>query len=524
MMDKEKLKKIQNKADIFTFICMISFGILCFLIINKPSGMEALYLIIPMTLVGLIHFVLGMAALIAAVMTRHHKRNSWIYIYFGGLVLFFIAWSGIFSSFKKTIRVKVEQVQHHKEFDLYHAIEQKNSNAVKKIINSGVDLSYCFKWNHKYRPYSPLQYSLLKGNYQICEQLLSSGINPDCSCARHGRLTLYPLALASMNLDVPMVKLLLDYGADLLSDRGAGAGIIALTIAGGGYSLPYRSTKKNKYKKKRDKVAIFEIVQLLIKAGAPINAFMQKATALHWALEFGDYDLVDYLLKAGADPNLKEKSYNRSPLILAIDFEQPELAERLIFNNPPANIDGINGLTALIEAGRLHDKITIKLLSRTGLDLRPLYGKKLKHKTMGTIDIGEELYKAVKNGDDLLVNALISAGADINRPFKSRSFGSMTIPGRFAHDLEKLKKVVALGGDVNAKNFYGSTPLHVYARCKSCIDPINAMGNLLSLGADINALDKTGETPLTKAKRYKIQDVQEFLIAHGAETEKAGLK
>ncbi len=108
---------------------------------------------------------------------------------------------------------------------------------------------------------------------------------------------------------------------------------------------------------------------------------------------------------------------------------------------------------------------------------------------------------------------MLAAGADINRPF--RTSGMMPITALVAHDLELLKKVVALGGNVNARNKYGYAPLHELAGCKSSIDPIPAMENLLQLGADINILDSHGKTPLQIAINAKLTDTQQFLCSHG---------
>ena len=101
-----KSSSSQNQADIYTFICIISFAILAFLTANLPSGMEALYIIIPMFIVGLVHLVLGPMALIAALSTGKHRRNSWVYLYFGGLILFLTLISGLSNAMYQRARAE----------------------------------------------------------------------------------------------------------------------------------------------------------------------------------------------------------------------------------------------------------------------------------------------------------------------------------------------------------------------------------------------------------------------------------
>ncbi|CAH8336226.1 unnamed protein product [Eruca vesicaria subsp. sativa] len=48
-------------------------------------------------------------------------------------------------------------------------------------------------------------------------------------------------------------------------------------------------------------------LELLVKAGAKANVFAGVVTLLHIATDIGDFELINCLLKAGADPNQKDE-------------------------------------------------------------------------------------------------------------------------------------------------------------------------------------------------------------------------
>jgi hypothetical protein len=79
-------------------------------------------------------------------------------------------------------------------------------------------------------------------------------------------------------------------------------------------------------------------------------------------------------------------------------------------------------------------------------------------------------------------------------------------------DLEKVKKLLDEGEDINAKDDYGRTPLH-YASINGDLDIIKF---LVEKGANVNAKDDYGRTPLHYASIYGIVDVVKFLVKEGA--------
>jgi ankyrin repeat protein len=77
-------------------------------------------------------------------------------------------------------------------------------------------------------------------------------------------------------------------------------------------------------------------------------------------------------------------------------------------------------------------------------------------------------------------------------------------------NIEAVRQHLAAGADVNAKNDYGSTPLH-----RAAITEIAEL--LIAKGADVNAKMDNGLTPLHYAAVEGRKEITELLIAAGAD-------
>ncbi len=443
----EKPHRLQSWADTLTFICIISLGILIFLWANRPSGMEALGLIFPMLVVGLLHLTLGSLAILAALLTRRFWRNSWIYGYFALVLLWLLVYLGGVRVGQELVRGRIERMSHPAETRLHTAIESASLSAVEESLRAEADPSYCYEWVREYRGLSPLQRALTHRRADMVSRLLAAGADPNRVCSP-GR-GLHPVLMAAANLDVESLTALLESGAET-NPPGQDRSVLVTAIAGGNYSLPYTAEEAAHHRAARDPEKIRSVVATLLASGADVHATQTKAAPLHWALAMGDGLLVDQLLSAGADPDLPEAQHGRAPLTLALAFGHVDLARRLIANDPGARLDGVQGLHALHTAAQRRDADGVELLLAAGLDLRPILDRKLSYPGGRPVDLPEELIKALQAGDDLLLNALLRAGADINQP-NPRRLGQV-LTGLVAHDPLLLDKAIALGGDVNARN------------------------------------------------------------------------
>ncbi|MBI2149756.1 MAG: ankyrin repeat domain-containing protein [Acidobacteria bacterium] len=288
---------------------------------------------------------------------------------------------------------------------------------------------------------------------EIAKVLITAGAKVDAP--NHYGIT--PLLDASRTGDAAMMDLLLKAGAD--PKRAHTEGETPLMAASRSGSLP--------------------AVRLLLDRGVDVNSTdaFQRQTALMWASGEGHSDVVDALLKAGADPNLKAHITS--------------LSERKNADHPTG------GFTALMWAARNGDEDTVRRLVKGGADLNLKNGDGASAAMVAIhndrfdmaktlIDLGSDvndgsLYTAVEmrdastdqfafDGSRLrpdhpnrltaldLVKLLLERGADPNNPFAGQ-FHSTSMPNgdRFnnspffrsavASDVEALRVMIAHGAD-----------------------------------------------------------------------------
>ncbi len=110
--------------------------------------------------------------------------------------------------------------------------------------------------------------------------------------------------------------------------------------------------------------------------------------------------------------------------------------------------------------------------------------------------------------------ALVLTARAQTEPPKARTNSLQTLhQAAAAGDIEQVRKFLAQGADVNAKDKDGRTPLHSaawYARK-------DVVAVLLAHGANINEADGSGQTPLHLAATFGGKPLSEFILAQGAQ-------
>ena len=157
-----------------------------------------------------------------------------------------------------------------------------------------------------------------------------------------------------------------------------------------------------------------EIVNVLLAAGA--NPELKNArgyTSLVWAAMMKEWDIVDRLLQAGVNP-ASATNRNYTALHFALRSKQSELAARLIRLGAPVNVISADHQSPLYEAVRTHDANMVKLLLSHGSLLSSGSG------------VSGYLAMAVIEEDIEIVCQLIKAGIDPDGDFGI--YGSRIVP------------------------------------------------------------------------------------------------
>jgi ankyrin repeat protein len=146
--------------------------------------------------------------------------------------------------------------------------------AVRTLVKAGADVNA-----RSGDGSTPLLWAAHKSSPEIAQVLIAAKAAVDAA----NDYGITPLLQASRTGDAAMVDVLLKAGAD--PSRAHPEGETPLLAASRAGSVP--------------------IVRLLLARGVDVNAAeaFQKTTALMWAAAEGHVDVVDVLLKAGADPN-----------------------------------------------------------------------------------------------------------------------------------------------------------------------------------------------------------------------------
>jgi cytohesin len=284
------------------------------------------------------------------------------------------------------------------------------------------------------------------------------------------------------------------------------------------------------------------MLKLLLASGADVDCescseqYQGGRTALHWAAEAGECDLIEPLLHAGADPNRRDgRSFvvevsGQTPLLIATRGDSLEAVEMLLGGGAKPDGRGSEGDTPLcvaVEAG--HADIARKLLGagaradRRG-EQSPLVaaaGEGQLECVKLLIEVGADpaqpssdswspITAACSHGHTDVVRLLLEAGATPNEPKASLTpFGVALMDGCE----EVISLLLESGLDPNVPDESGSTALSdaiMHGRG-------DLAARLLELGAEVNVADEEGETPLFGACNHEHVEIARMLLDAGAD-------
>jgi ankyrin repeat protein len=273
------------------------------------------------------------------------------------------------------------------------------------------------------------------------------------------------------------------------------------------------------------------ILELLLEAGADPNAsLLEGETALMTAARTGDADSIRVLLVYGADPNARDSYRGQTALMwaaarnhaaaihtlaeLGADIHATTNTEAASPNGPrmfyASNPTGFTALTFAARAGSID---ALRVLLEAGANINDQLS-----------DGQSALIVAVANANWTLANYMVDRGADpnlagagwnaIHQLVRTRrmntGFGFPgPIPTGHTDSVDVLRKMIAVGGDVNARmtvngmkdgqrnrlNRLGATSFFLAAK----VTDTEAMRVLVDAGADATIPSADGTTPLMVA-------------------------
>jgi len=366
---------------------------------------------------------------------------------------------------------------------------------------------------------TPMLLATQNGNAAIVERLLVAGADPNASLTKTGDTA---LMMAARTGNVDAVRALLDHGAQVNGHESWGGttalmwavsehhpDVVKLLIERGAdvnaksYFVPSASGRgfegttpvPPKANQPIEEFAAgmltplmfaarendLDSARLLVKAGANLNTQGGDGKdALSLALFDGSYDVADFLIDSHANVNQKD-AQRFTPLFWAVDRRNMETAPNFpwMITRDPLPI-----IKKLLDAGADPNAIinsTPRARMREGSP---------------RIVFATAIMRAAFSGDIELVKLLLAHGADPTIISTDRETTLMAACGEGfingyhrprppAERLEVVKLLVDMGGDVNAADNYGITPL-MFA---SNLGDLSVVKYLVEKGADLDAHD-----------------------------------
>ena len=243
-------------------------------------------------------------------------------------------------------------------------------------------------------------------------------------------------------------------------------------------------------------------VRAALARKADVNvAQVDGTTALHWAVEQDDLEIVDLLLRAGARVSARTREGVTPLQLAAINGSAPMLDRLLKAGADPNAALTPAGDTALMMAARTGKTDAIRVLAEAGANVNAKEG------WGGTTP----LMWAVSEGHGEAAKVLIAAGADVN----ARSHYVAAANGRGFEG----RTPVANRTDEKAEEFASGrlTPLMLAARQGD----VELARILVGAGADVNAAAGDGKTALALAIFNGNYELASYLVDSKADVNKA---
>lgn len=363
------------------------------------------------------------------------------------------------------------------------AIRERSTRLTELLLNNGADVN-----SMGANGISPLQSAVMVNDEDMVSWLLKRGAQINTPAAEYSWIDNggagNSLQWAVRNGNTKIISLLLNHGEDI---NRAPSGYCEATV------LTAAVQESN-----------YEMVEYLLSAGADVNDCRGGKTALEAAIEGKDAKIISALLEAGADPS-KDNS-----IWFAAKESDVELILVLLGKGADINKIRYSIPTALYQAVEAKNLQLVQFLLLCGAD--PNFGSK-------NLFWCPILQTVTRRRDMDIMNALIRAGCDCN---DANNYNYSLNPLQIAAskgDLKLVEYLIEANGDVNwpASGNRGRTALQAAVE----MGHMDIVEFLLKKGADINAPAGSirGVTVLQAAISKNNHGLVDFLLKKGAKAD-----
>jgi ankyrin repeat protein len=229
----------------------------------------------------------------------------------------------------------------------------------------------------------------------------------------------------------------------LAARSGDAAAMKSALAAGGGTEAQERMSQRTALHFAAEN-GNMEVVRMLLDAKANPNAQDRTGkTPVTIAAERGKPEVLKALIAAGGNPNSRDQ-VEGSPLLWASGLGGPETVAILLEAGADPNVQDVNGMTPLMWAAGVGKPETVRLLVGKGAD-----PKKVDRLT------GESaLMRAVRTGKVETVQILLEGKPDLEAK-NSRGMTAFLMACAYANDPMKIKMLIDAGADKAAKDQSG---------------------------------------------------------------------
>ena len=219
----------------------------------------------------------------------------------------------------------------------------------------------------------------------------------------------------------------------------------------------------------------------------------------------GMTELTEWLLKQTSPsfsvnaPFTGDNDEKKRPLHMAVEKGDKNMVDLLVKNGADVDVQDYSGCSLLNDAVMRSDESMVDLLVKNGADVN-LQSNGLS-----------PLYYAVMRSEESIVCLLVDKGADVN--IKDYYGTLLNCAVRYNESMASL--LVEKGADVNLQDNSGQSPLF----CAAQAGNESMVRWLVDKGADVNHQDGSGNPPLSvlAEKHYENTGLASFFVEKGAD-------